>query len=177
MTCSGSAVSDNTILSSGYCVMGRGNVEVLVRPEGITLNDSGNIYFANRIVFTPNEDPTTMSNGYVLLTVDRDLYGGEGFKAPDLADDDMTVASGDICTTARRSASYSAYYYWPEFEYYNVKIIDDAQCEELFMEQYTDDFICVGAIDPTAQFPDNQCQTETGAPLVCADKLFAIATC
>lgn len=119
-----------------------------------------------------------MGNDYVLLTVDRDLDGGKGFKAPKVADDDMTVAAGDVCTTVRRSPnSPTTYYYWSELEYYDVKIIDDAHCKELFMERYTDDFICVGPNDSTAEYPNDQCQTENGAPLVCADKLFAIATC
>ncbi|XP_055705690.1 trypsin I-P1-like [Phlebotomus papatasi] len=176
MSCVGTRVSPNTILIPGMCLMSYSQMDVKIRGSDIPSNDSGNIYRITRILYHNDRDMSTMSHDYALARLDRDMVVEND--VPTIPNEDVPVSEGDICTTLRRDLDSQSMYMFSELEHYNVKVISDAKCQELFPETFTDDFICVGAVDPQAEnYEDQQCQGETGAPLVCNGDIVAINSC
>lgn len=151
-------------------------MDVKVRGLDTPSNDSGYIYRVTRMLYHSDRDMSTMSNDYALMRLDRDMVVEKD--VPTIPKKDVTVSEGDICTTLRRDYDSQSMYMFTELEHYNVKVISDSKCKELYPETFTEDFICVGAVDPQAEnYEDQQCQGETGAPLVCDGDIVAINSC
>uniref|UniRef100_A0A1B0GJG9 Putative trypsin-like protein n=1 Tax=Lutzomyia longipalpis TaxID=7200 RepID=A0A1B0GJG9_LUTLO len=160
INCIGTVLSKNTVLIPASCGVGYSGMEVRVRPTDTPINDSGDMYYINRIVHHPDRDYMDMSKEQTITTLDRNIDGGKGFKAAKVAKDDVTIPAGEVVTTIRRSPKSSPLpsYYWADLEYYNIKVIDDAKCKEIHGDRWSSDFICLSAINPNADYPNNICQ-------------------
>ncbi|XP_055694480.1 vitellin-degrading protease-like [Lutzomyia longipalpis] len=176
--CSGTTISSTQILIPATCVMSGMGMDVKVRPEGIPINDSGEMYRINRIVYHPDRNYMDMSKEYAIVTVDRKIDGGKDFKAAKLAKDDVTIPEGETVTTVRVSTEMPTIsYYWQALVYQDLTVVNDAKCKERFPDMWSDSFICVGPANPDTSDPNNQCQGNQGAPLAWNGKIVAVASC
>ncbi|XP_059608097.1 trypsin-like [Phlebotomus argentipes] len=171
-------ISSNTILVPSYSMMSSSPAEVRIRSKDTPPNDSGEIYRVTRILYDPNSDPISSMNSFVVARLDRDIELGKDRKAPIVSREAVVVPEGQVCTTVRRSYDTIGYPSTTSLKHQDVVAISSDQCRELNPEMFSDDkFICIGPINPNGESPDNECQGDTGAPLVCDGQLVGINSC
>ncbi|GAB0095717.1 Peptidase S1 domain-containing protein [Sergentomyia squamirostris] len=176
MMCSAFALTKTKALVHAQCYSMM-PMDIRVRPAGIPLSDSGDIYYANRIVYHPDRDYKKQQNEFAIVTLDREIKTENDQKLPTIAKSGSTPTAGQTCNSIQKiySTTSSMYNGGVDMKHISLKVIDSAQCASSCGTSFTSDFICAEVTTSNdSSYP--MYQPDNGSPLVCGKEIFGIAT-
>lgn len=173
--CGGSLISQNHVLTSGFCVY---NKTLLTVTLGSVIQDNpGEMIYTSNYTVHPDYSPVFRLNDIAIVVLPRNLVFRHNVRSISLPttnrrfdsfESEECFLSGFGGTVGNQYISYSR-----QLEYANQRIISNEVCREEHAifganppPQVSNTIICASSAAPPSRLPQGMCRFDEGGPLV-----------
>ncbi|KYO37514.1 anionic trypsin-2-like [Alligator mississippiensis] len=168
--CGGSLINQQWVLSAAHCYKSR--IEVRLGEYNINELDNTEEYIASaKVIRHPNYNPRTIDNDIMLIKLKTPAVLTKNVGIVPLPT--SCVLPGTECLISGWGNTLSNGYNLPDLlQCLKVPVLTQAECEDAYPGQITDNMMCVGLLEGGK----DSCQGDSGGPVVCNGELQGIVS-